>query len=92
MPLHCRQIPPGPFSSTVKTRECPEAHALNDDLMGLILCSMLYRVSRVMADAFNNVTAHNSSAAGGELPSNIRFARLNYGSETVLTTRWWMWK
>ncbi|SCV67947.1 BQ2448_68 [Microbotryum intermedium] len=49
-------------------------------------------VSRKLGEAFDQVALVNSSQAGGELPSNMRFARLDYNEETFLTTLWWIWK
>jgi hypothetical protein len=51
-----------------------------------------YSVSRQASEAFEAVALHNSSEGGGDLPKHFRFARLNYNTETILTTRWWMWK
>lgn len=42
--------------------------------------------------AADDTATHNSSEAGGTLPKNMRFARINYGTETVLPTRLWLWK
>lgn len=42
--------------------------------------------------ASDAVAQFNSSGAGGTLPKNLRFGRINYATETVLPTRWWMWK
>ncbi|SCZ91360.1 BZ3500_MvSof-1268-A1-R1_Chr1-2g01359 [Microbotryum saponariae] len=52
----------------------------------------LYSISRKLGEAFDQVALVNSSQADGELPSNMRFARLDYNEETFLTTLWWMWK
>lgn len=40
----------------------------------------------------DEVATHNSSAAGGSLPAHMHFARLNYARETILPTRWWLWR
>lgn len=34
----------------------------------------------------------NSSESGGTLPSSMKFARINYATETILPTRMWLWK
>lgn len=52
----------------------------------------LYSASRTATKAFDEVALKNSSEGGGSLPSNYRFARINYNTETILPTRWWMWK
>jgi hypothetical protein len=45
-----------------------------------------------MARPFDAVANDNSSFAGGSLPASMRFARISYEKETVLTTRLWIWK
>lgn len=60
-------------------------------LLVLTLCTS-DSLSRQFGKAFDDVALYNSSQAGGELPKNFRFARIDYGTETVLPTRWWMWK
>ncbi|GAA6018278.1 hypothetical protein JCM11491_005139 [Sporobolomyces phaffii] len=49
-------------------------------------------VSRAYTEALDFVARHNSSLAGGSLPKQVRFARLSYNQETVLATRWWLWR
>ncbi|GAA5877353.1 hypothetical protein JCM16303_006252 [Sporobolomyces ruberrimus] len=49
-------------------------------------------VSRAYTEALDFVARHNSSMAGGTLPKNVRFARISYNQETILTTRWWLWR
>lgn len=65
---------------------CPTSLLTLADLK--LACS----VSRQASEAFEAVALHNSSEGGGDLPKHFRFARLNYNTETVLPTRWWMWK
>lgn len=49
-------------------------------------------VSKAYTEALDFVAKHNSSLAGGNLPRQVRFARLSYNQETVLATRWWLWR
>ncbi|GAA5837201.1 hypothetical protein JCM9279_005614 [Rhodotorula babjevae] len=49
-------------------------------------------VSKVFLKGMDEVATYNSSAAGGSLPANMRFARLGYARETILPTRWWLWR
>lgn len=46
----------------------------------------------MMMNASNGVAMFNSSESGGTLPSSMKFARINYATETILTTRMWLWK
>lgn len=50
------------------------------------------RVSKMFLSASDIVARYNSSEAGGTLPANMRFARIDYATETVLPTRLWLWK
>ncbi|KAM0747490.1 hypothetical protein T439DRAFT_328729 [Meredithblackwellia eburnea MCA 4105] len=70
----------------------PLENPLPDDTVWAVLVHAQDQISKLFVEAFNEVATHNSSASGGSLPPNIKFARLNYGSETILTTRWWLWK
>lgn len=45
-----------------------------------------------MMNATDGVAMYNSSDAGGTLPSSMKFARMDYGTETILPTRLWLWK
>ncbi|TNY21644.1 hypothetical protein DMC30DRAFT_415814 [Rhodotorula diobovata] len=49
-------------------------------------------VSKMFLAGMDEVATHNSSAAGGSLPAHMHFARLNYARETILPTRWWLWR
>ncbi|GAA5899403.1 uncharacterized protein JCM6883_005209 [Sporobolomyces salmoneus] len=49
-------------------------------------------VSKAYTEALDFVARHNSSEAGGKLPKQVKFARLSYNQETVLATRWWLWR
>ncbi|BGP52630.1 hypothetical protein JCM8202_004840 [Rhodotorula sphaerocarpa] len=49
-------------------------------------------VSKPCLEAMNNVSLRHSHEAGGSLPAKLHFARLNYARETVLTTRFWLWR
>lgn len=46
----------------------------------------------MMLNASDSVALYNSSDAGGSLPTKMKFARLDYGKETVLPTLLWLWK
>lgn len=50
------------------------------------------RVSKPYLEAMNNVSLRHSHEAGGSLPAKLHFARLKYARETVLTTRFWLWR
>ncbi|GAA6038623.1 hypothetical protein JCM8097_009452 [Rhodosporidiobolus ruineniae] len=49
-------------------------------------------ISKVFVESMNTVADTNSSSAGGSLPENMRFARLSYARETVLPTKFWLWR
>ena len=49
-------------------------------------------VSNVMLAATDAVAEFNSSQAGGTLPANMRFGRIDYAAQTVLPTLWWLWR
>ncbi|GAA5901925.1 hypothetical protein JCM5296_006304 [Sporobolomyces johnsonii] len=70
----------------------PFATALPDDNIWVVTVYGPDAISKAYAKAMDEVAMDNSSAAGGDLPSNMRFARLSYGRETVLPTRWWLWR
>ncbi|ORY90270.1 hypothetical protein BCR35DRAFT_299873 [Leucosporidium creatinivorum] len=70
----------------------PLAAPLEKDTVWIINVYGPDTVSRQASEAFEAVALHNSSEGGGDLPKHFRFARLNYNTETVLPTRWWMWK
>lgn len=45
-----------------------------------------------MLKASDATARYNSSAAGGELPTDMRFARIDYQTETVLPSVFNLWK
>lgn len=49
-------------------------------------------VSNVMLGASDSVAGFNSTQAGGNLPGNMRFARLDYAAVTELPTLLWLWR
>lgn len=59
---------------------------------GSLTCLLAHRASRAATKAFDDLVNTNSSQGGGSLPSNYRYGRINYNTETILPTRWWMWK
>ncbi|KAK4049623.1 hypothetical protein OIO90_005382 [Microbotryomycetes sp. JL221] len=70
----------------------PSLSALGENTVWIVHVYADDPISKISSKAFEQVASHNSSQAGGTLPSNFRLARINYGSETVLPTRWWLWK
>ncbi|SGY37763.1 BQ5605_C003g01884 [Microbotryum silenes-dioicae] len=70
----------------------PYSRDLSEDTVWVVHVHGPDPISRKLGEAFDQVALVNSSQAGGELPSNMRFARLDYNEETFLTTLWWMWK
>lgn len=46
----------------------------------------------MMLKASDATARYNSSAAGGELPSDMRFARIDYSVETILPSLFNLWK
>ncbi|CEQ38766.1 SPOSA6832_00219 [Sporobolomyces salmonicolor] len=74
------------------TEDNPFAIALPDDNIWVVTVYGPDAISKAYAKAMDEVAMDNSSAAGGDLPVNMRFARLSYGRETVLPTRWWLWR
>lgn len=70
----------------------PLASPLPDDTVWVITVYGPDQFSHMLSKATDEVATYNSSAAGGTLPSEMRFARINYNTETVLPTRFWLWK
>lgn len=65
---------------------------LPEDTVWVISVYGADQISKLFMTASDAVAQFNSSGAGGTLPKNLRFGRINYATETVLPTRWWMWK
>ncbi|KAI5479234.1 hypothetical protein MNV49_003928 [Pseudohyphozyma bogoriensis] len=72
--------------------ENPLAESLPDDTIWVVTIYGPDQFSKMFTSAFDAVAEFNNSAVGGALPPQMRFARLNYGTETVLSTKWWVWK
>ncbi|GAA5985178.1 hypothetical protein JCM5350_004260 [Sporobolomyces pararoseus] len=68
------------------------ASPLSDDTVWVVNVHGPDGVSKAYTEALDFVARHNSSQAGGSLPKQVRFARLSYNQETVLATRWWLWR
>ncbi|KAL8286253.1 hypothetical protein RQP46_004741 [Phenoliferia psychrophenolica] len=70
----------------------PFAEKLPDDTVWVITMYGTDQVSKLFMAAFNDVATYNSSESGGSLTPEMRFARMDYGTETILSTRMWLWK
>ncbi|GAA6002642.1 hypothetical protein JCM10207_007607 [Rhodosporidiobolus poonsookiae] len=70
----------------------PFAKPLGDEDIWVVTVWGSDPVSKPYLEAMDEVMKTNSSAAGGPLPENMRFARLSYNKETVLPTKWWLWR
>ncbi|GAA5922824.1 uncharacterized protein JCM15063_003438 [Sporobolomyces koalae] len=68
------------------------ASPLPDDTVWVVNVHGPDAVSLAYTEALDQVARDNSSLAGGSLPKQVRFARLSYNQETVLATRWWLWR
>ncbi|GAA6064211.1 hypothetical protein JCM10212_001624 [Sporobolomyces blumeae] len=77
---------------TTGTLDNPFASPLSDDTVWVVNVHGHDAISKAYTDALDQVARENSSMAGGTLPRNVRFARLSYNQETVLATRWWLWR
>ncbi|GAA5986688.1 hypothetical protein JCM11641_001363 [Rhodosporidiobolus odoratus] len=72
--------------------EDPFAKPLGEDAVWVITVYGPDPISKVFVEGTNAVATYNSSAAGGTLPSNLHFARLSYATQTILPTKWWLWR
>ncbi|BGP12358.1 hypothetical protein JCM10213_002038 [Rhodosporidiobolus nylandii] len=70
----------------------PFAQPLAEDTVWVITVFGPDAISKPFVEGMNEVALHNSSAAGGSVPENVRFARLSYAKETILPTKWWLWR
>ncbi|GAA5827200.1 hypothetical protein JCM11251_001167 [Rhodosporidiobolus azoricus] len=70
----------------------PFADALGEDDIWVITVYGPDPISKVFIESMEDVASHNSSSAGGTLPEKMHFARLSYARETVLPTKWWLWR
>ncbi|GAA5997264.1 uncharacterized protein JCM10292_000136 [Rhodotorula paludigena] len=74
------------------TEDNPFATPLSEDDIWVVTVHGPDAVSKIFLKGMDEVATHNSSKAGGVLPSNMHFARLSYARETILPTRWWLWR
>ncbi|GAA5855087.1 hypothetical protein JCM8547_002375 [Rhodosporidiobolus lusitaniae] len=70
----------------------PFAPALGEDDVWVITVHGPDPVSKPFIEGMNDVATYNASSAGGTLPENLHLARLSYAKETVLPTKWWLWR
>ncbi|GAA5981356.1 hypothetical protein JCM10908_004080 [Rhodotorula pacifica] len=72
--------------------ENPFAPTLPKDDIWIITVFGPDPISKPFLEGMNNVSLRHSHKAGGSLPANVHFARLNYASETILPTQLWVWR
>ncbi|BGP44498.1 hypothetical protein JCM10450v2_000312 [Rhodotorula kratochvilovae] len=74
------------------TENNPFATPLSDDDVWVVTVHGPDPISKHFLKGMDEVALHNSSQAGGTLAPSIHFARLSYARETILPTRWWLWR
>lgn len=70
----------------------PLAEALPASTIWVITVYGQDGVSPIFLNATEEVAAVNASDFGGTLSSDMRFARIDYQTETILPTLFWLWR
>lgn len=70
----------------------PFAESLADDTIWVITVYGNDGVSNMFTNASDSIARTNASTYGGTLSDKMRFARINYQTETILPTLMWIWK